>query len=201
MALLENHLEQISLSAAAIAELPFPPPKKFTNALLRSQDITALIRDTEAHERALFKFAPLDPTSAPAFSSIPQRSTIFGSRSEDEHFLKGTNPIPSAKERISALRSRFDQLTSSITRYEARTSIQTSRLAKMNRRGPPNEDDDVFSSGRAGDEACEDKSNEIPINAGDLEREEQEIRELERKKRTLEDRVSGMERDLGGLLR
>ena len=31
--------------------------------------------------------------------------------------------------------------------------------------------------------------------------EEEEIKELERKKRGLEDRVSGMERDLGGLLR
>ena len=36
----------------------FPPPKIFTNALLRAQDITALIRDTEAHERALFSLAP-----------------------------------------------------------------------------------------------------------------------------------------------
>lgn len=32
----------------------FVPPKIFTNALLHSHDITALIRDTEAHERALF---------------------------------------------------------------------------------------------------------------------------------------------------
>jgi len=32
----------------------FPNPKIFTNALLQSHDITALIRDTEAHERALF---------------------------------------------------------------------------------------------------------------------------------------------------
>ena len=35
----------------------------------------------------------------------------------------------------------------------------------------------------------------------DLEREEEEIKELENRKRMLEDRVSGMERDLGGLLR
>ncbi|KAI4257565.1 MAG: hypothetical protein LQ352_001630 [Teloschistes flavicans] len=78
MALLENHLEQISLSAAAIAELPFPPPKKFTNALLRSQDITALIRDTEAHERALFKFAPSDSASIPNHPSVPRRTIAYG---------------------------------------------------------------------------------------------------------------------------
>jgi len=35
----------------------------------------------------------------------------------------------------------------------------------------------------------------------DIERELEEIRELEKKKRALEDRVTGMERDLGGLLR
>ena len=35
----------------------FPPPKIFTNALLQPHDITALIRDTEAHERALFSVA------------------------------------------------------------------------------------------------------------------------------------------------
>lgn len=39
------------------------------------------------------------------------------------------------------------------------------------------------------------------IIVDDLQKEEEEIRELENKKRGLEDRVSGMERDLGGLLR
>lgn len=41
----------------------------------------------------------------------------------------------------------------------------------------------------------------VPMTKADLEREEEEIRELERKKRGLEERVSGMERDLGGLMR
>jgi hypothetical protein len=36
----------------------FPSPKIFTNALLHKHDITALIRDTEAHERALFSVPP-----------------------------------------------------------------------------------------------------------------------------------------------
>lgn len=35
----------------------------------------------------------------------------------------------------------------------------------------------------------------------DLKREEENIKELEFKKRTLEDRVNGMEKDLGGILR
>lgn len=74
MTLLENHLEQISLSSTAIAELSFLPPKIFTNALLHSHDITALVRDTEAHERALFTLAsPEDPSSSAA-----RRSTVHG---------------------------------------------------------------------------------------------------------------------------
>lgn len=39
----------------------FPQPRIFTNALLGSHEITALIRDTEVHERALFQ---VDPSAA-----------------------------------------------------------------------------------------------------------------------------------------
>lgn len=66
--LLSSHLEQIALCSQSIADLPFPPPKQFTNALLSAHDITALIRDTEAHERALFHLAP---------PSLPSRSSDF----------------------------------------------------------------------------------------------------------------------------
>ena len=58
------------------------------------------------------------------------------------------------------------------------------------------DDDD---GGRAEAGAAEEAS--IPLTKEDLEREEEEIKELERKKRGLEDRVTGMERDLGGLMR
>lgn len=56
--LLSSHLDQMAVCASSIASLPFPRPKQFTNALLAPHDITALIRDTEAHERALFSIAP-----------------------------------------------------------------------------------------------------------------------------------------------
>lgn len=69
---LAPHLEQILLSSQSLSSLPFAPPKIFTNgffsplltfhqhpanvstALIRSTDIVSLIRDTDAHERALF---------------------------------------------------------------------------------------------------------------------------------------------------
>lgn len=110
MSFLSNHLEQISLSAQSIASLPyvppanppppskkkvlrppalttpprFPPPKIFTNALLASHDITALIRDTEPHERALFSVPPppprdssIYPDPAAASSTASRRQTVF----------------------------------------------------------------------------------------------------------------------------
>jgi hypothetical protein len=88
--LLSSHLEQISLCSNSIAELPFQGPKIFTNALLSAHDITALIRDTEAHERALFHLAPPPlPTKnsntdfgSTATSSTTQpsnrRATVYG---------------------------------------------------------------------------------------------------------------------------
>ncbi|KAF2834794.1 DASH complex, subunit Spc34 [Patellaria atrata CBS 101060] len=79
--LLDAHLEQISLCAASIAELPFPPPKIFTNALLRPHDITTLIRDTEAHERALFSVPPPPAVSKASDHNINtssnRRNTTF----------------------------------------------------------------------------------------------------------------------------
>jgi len=60
----------------------FPPPKIFTNALLAPHDITALIRDTEPHERALFSVPPPPPRDAslypdPRASTASRRQTVF----------------------------------------------------------------------------------------------------------------------------
>ncbi|KAJ5538003.1 hypothetical protein N7494_007482 [Penicillium frequentans] len=82
MPLLDSHLEQIALSSSAIAELPFPAPRTFTNALLGSHDITALIRDTEAHERALFQVDP--STKAHGTRRATRRGTTFSAESDNE---------------------------------------------------------------------------------------------------------------------
>ncbi|KAK5738576.1 hypothetical protein LTR17_005912 [Elasticomyces elasticus] len=66
--LLSTHLTQIASCSSSIASLSFPQPKIFTNALLHTSDITALIRDTEAHERALFHLAP---------PPLPSKATDF----------------------------------------------------------------------------------------------------------------------------
>ena len=219
----------------------FPPPKIFTNALLHSHDITALIRDTEAHERALFSLAASEKNARSS-----RRTTVFGPNGAGNNFsqshrqksavatllggdlaeqvrrqgaieasergevdvnvlLKGAEklcgiyPVTGAPEKIVSLRSRFEQLSSSIARYEARVAKQQIQLTKLSKR----------ASGDYGDEDDEDEDTanddaekeEYHVTQEDLDRETEEIRQLEEKKRALEDRVSGMESDLGGLLR
>lgn len=75
MSLITAHLDQIALCASSIAELTFPSPKIFTNALLLPHDITTLIRDTETHERALFSVPPPEPPKAHEPSN--RRTTTF----------------------------------------------------------------------------------------------------------------------------
>ncbi|CAK4004576.1 hypothetical protein DOTSEDRAFT_73286 [Lecanosticta acicola] len=243
--LLNSHLEQISLCATSIAELPFPGPKRFTNALLAQHDITALIRDTEAHERALFHLAPpplpsrsaaQDISSAPATgpaasSTTSRRATMYGNRQpknkavaavlggdlyqrtrkesaavrqkgdvDVEILLEGAErllavyPVPGAADKITQLRRRHQQLVANISHYEALVGQQSADLARMNR--PTYDDGDD-------DEIMDDEPivSAPTMTKEDLEREETEIAELEGKKKSLEDRVTGMERDLGGLMR
>ena len=230
------------------AHIRFPPPKIFTNALLHSHDITALIRDTEAHERALFTLSPPEQLPVVPDAKLQRCSTFnpingaglgrsqrqgsavatllggeLGEQIRNENtkegkdrgdvdvnlLLKGAEklcsiyPIVGAPDRISALRSRYEQLAASISRHEARVTKQTAQLAKMNRHkngnGDDNEEDDDDEDGQEQD--VDDAIPHFQVTEEDIQRENDEIEELEKKKRLLEDRVSGMERDLGGLLR
>ncbi|KAF2495592.1 DASH complex, subunit Spc34 [Lophium mytilinum] len=261
MTLLDAHLEQISFCAASIAELPFPPPKIFTNALLHPHDITTLIRDTELHERALFSVPPppAQPKAQDPSASSNRRNTIFnpnggttsitggganavraprrntavaavlgtelverirkgggggagtglGYRTFDgtnrnevdvEVLLEGAEklcgvyPIPGAKDKIAALRQRHRRLEASIESYEIRVAEQNAQLSRMNR---PRDFDDEPEE----EEHEPDALPEIIFTKEDLRREEEEIRELERKKQGLEDRVNSMGRDITGVLR
>lgn len=61
----------------------FPRPRIFTNALLGSHDITALIRDTEVHERALFQINPAAKSHGSQWRAT-RRGTTFSAESENE---------------------------------------------------------------------------------------------------------------------
>ncbi|KAK8183492.1 DASH complex subunit Spc34 [Phyllosticta capitalensis] len=262
MSLLETHLEQISLCSASIAELPFPPPKIFTNALLHPHDITALIRDTESHERALFSVPPPPPAPKAQESASSRRKTVFepnnaGSGStmggganavraprrntavaailgselveriregggggagsglgyrayggrergdidvetllEGAEKLCGVYHIPGVNEKIAQLRQRHARLQSNIDHYEMRVAEQQVQLARQNRHRGDYENDSPPASEP---EPEPEEPAEAPLTIEDLQREEEEIRELEKKKRGLEDRVNSMGRDLRGV--
>ncbi|KAJ5884966.1 hypothetical protein N7495_009476 [Penicillium taxi] len=244
MALLESHLEQISLSSNAIANLPFPPPRIFTNALLGSHDITSLIRDTESHERALFQ---VDPAAKPHGSQrrATRRGTMFPTEPENETMasriysarnksnqsavarvlgsdmmeeikrstgtstrgprgevnievlLRGAEklckvyPVAGAQEKIATLRYRHEIATESIAQLEDRVATNTAELENMRQ---SYEDDDQYAP------ATVPRSDIPEVTDEDIEQELAEIRHLERRKRELEARATGMERDLGGLV-
>ena len=202
-----------------------------------------MIRDTEAHERALFSLAASEKGPRPSSS---RRTTVFGPNGTGNNFsqshrqrsavatllggdlgeqvrrqgaieasergevdvnvlLKGAEklcaiyPVAGAPEKIDSLRSRFEQLSSSIARYEARVAKQQIQLTKLSKRASGEYDDEVAEDEDGADEHVEKEAK--PMTQEDLDRETEDIRLLEEKKRALEDRVSGMESDLGGLLR
>ncbi|EEH03592.1 conserved hypothetical protein [Histoplasma capsulatum G186AR] len=265
MGLLESHLEQISLSATAIADLPFPPPKIFANAMLGPHDITTLIRDTEPHERALFSIDPSansQPRVTSASSANSQRRTtrrvttaasgssfpdlvlplpheggdsmasriyaakhnksqsavtqVLGGDMVDEikkprgevdvkvllrgaEMLCNVYPIPGAQEQISTLRHRHEHLSASIAHLESRIAEQAAQLQRMNRSQDYSSDYDPAEL----ETSTEVLNAEVSphVTEEDLRREILEIHELEARKQKLEERMTGMERDLGELMR
>ncbi|KAL4969967.1 uncharacterized protein BDV14DRAFT_66008 [Aspergillus stella-maris] len=245
MSLLENHLEQIMLSSNAIADLHFPPPRIFTNALLGNHDITALIRDTESHERALFQNEPSAKTSGtqkrttmrttqfqPEGETESMASRIYSARNNRNQsavarvlgsdmmeeikrsartsssgprgevnvdvLLRGAEilcnvyPVAGAQDKIASLRYRHQLISESITELEDRVARNAAELEVMSR-SYNDQYDDLDSASFTSPETTD-------ISDADLVRESEEIRELEIRKRSLEDRVNGMERDLGGLM-
>lgn len=103
--------------------------------------------------------------------------------------------MPGVREKIGSLRMRYEKLSSSIANYESRVSQQTIKLARMNRSKDDAYNEEDFTE--ADVPIAHMASQESRVTTADLEKEVQEIRELEKKKRALEDRIRGIERDLG----
>lgn len=83
-------------------------------------------------------------------------------------------------------------IAESIARLEDRVAANTAELEQMRR--SYGEDEDDYAPVPVSQPNTPDVTDE------DIERELAEIRQLERRKRTLEARVTGMDRDLGGLM-
>lgn len=114
-------------------------------------------------------------------------------------------PLPGALERIPELRQKWANQSNTLAYYEAKVAEQAERLVRMNKRPDDfgDEDDEKIGEGEGGGEG------EDPVNSGimdslmteeDLRREEEEVKELDKKKKELQERLRAMDKDLGGLL-
>ena len=107
--------------------------------------------------------------------------------------LGADSPVAGAGVRIEGLRQRYEVLRRSVERYELIVEGQAKELEKVNRGGGGGGGYVVESL--VGDGAT------ATFTRDDLRREEREVKELEERRKLLEQRVLGMERDLGGLAR
>lgn len=107
--------------------------------------------------------------------------------------------MPGVLEKIVSLRMRHEKLSASIANYESRVTQQTNKLARMNRSKDAVNGKDDFNVPEA--QLAPIAGDQRRVTQEDLDKEADEIRGLEKKKLTLEGRVRGMERDLGGLSR
>ena len=97
------------------------------------------------------------------------------------------------------LRQRHQQLTNSIEKYENRVAEQAMLLSQLNRTRNPKYGGNEIEEDHLHEIAEQKMTNSQPLPETKID--EEEIKELERKKHALEDRVSGMEKDLAGVLR
>jgi hypothetical protein len=105
---------------------------------------------------------------------------------------KSFSPVAGAQEKIANLRYRHEVIANSVAQLENRVATNTAELEQM--RHSYDDDDDDFSPTPVSQSGIPEVTDE------EIEREMAEIAELERKKRALEARVTGMDRDLGGLM-
>lgn len=108
-------------------------------------------------------------------------------------------------ERCREARERYRRVERSLEWYEERVVEQGMRIERLNRegasaRGRTDEEGDTEMGDGEGGEYEEDGEGAVDVDEL-IRLEEEEIRALEARKRELEERVSGMERDLGGLMR
>lgn len=105
--------------------------------------------------------------------------------------------VSGAHEKIRALRNRHEEVAISVSLLEEKVSKQQSVLE---RKTPAVKTEDAIGDGGVEPEDIR-PDTQMAFTEDDFEMEEEEIRGLEARRKALEDRVSDMERDLGGLLK
>jgi hypothetical protein len=207
--------------------------------LLNNPEITALIRDTEPYERALYSFdynsvtrgrpqpnnpdagsngrksgfTPSHPLKQSAVTRVLGNDMLREIRQSTntrphgvvnvEVLLRGAEKlcevysVAGASDKCRALRNRHREVAASIAVLEKKVLKQQSLLDRKNSTLNP---DDAGDENDLDQDSVNDDKHAV-FTEDDFQLEEDEIRELEVRKKALEDRLSGMERDLGGLLK
>lgn len=106
--------------------------------------------------------------------------------------------MPGAAERIANLRIRYSKVLSSVAQYEELISEQAVQMHGRAHQPSIAEDEEEIETSQP---STLHNNSSQHLTKEELQREEASIRELEQKKRSLEQRVIGMDKDLGGLLR
>jgi hypothetical protein len=94
-----------------------------------------------------------------------------------------------AASRIVGLRERYARLAESVAYYEARAAEQAVQLSRLRTPGD-------FEDARDDEDEDEEEQEVEVYTEEDMKREEADIKGLEQRKKTLEERVSAMEKDL-----
>ncbi|ETN45402.1 uncharacterized protein HMPREF1541_09233 [Cyphellophora europaea CBS 101466] len=105
--------------------------------------------------------------------------------------------VEGATDKIATIRRRHQALSGSVTEYQELVLQQQSKLSRFNTGAGYGIADDGVEGGSLDTGVAPARA----FTETDIQTEEAEIRELEARKKALEERVYGMEKDLEGLLR
>lgn len=114
--------------------------------------------------------------------------------------LASVYPVPGALERIAKLQQRAQQLETNIAHYETRVAEQRTELEKMQTPTTGPDSAEVYSTTTSSN----DHMSNIPDVAEPAEDPtimQSDIEQLEQRRKALENRVTGMDRDLSALAR
>ncbi|POS83732.1 hypothetical protein EPUL_004803 [Erysiphe pulchra] len=215
MSHLDKYLEQISLSAESIASLSDTEPheRALFSVLSPQESVSTSKPDTSktsSRRQTVFNVAQGEVMAPRTSVRAPRRNTVVATalgmdlqremkKSEGringevdvEVLLRGVEKlnavysIPGAIEQVQDLRNRFAQVSCTIAQYEGKHDYNDE-----------DKDDNVTSQVED-----EDTILDSMVTDEDILKEENEIKELENRRRELQESINRMDRDLGKLPR
>ena len=103
--------------------------------------------------------------------------------------------VAGATDKVTSIRKRHQQVATSLEEYEEKVLQQQSSLNRFHSGSGYGVEDEAMTAPKM------IQPRSTGFSQQDVDAEDAEIRELEARKKALEERVAAMEKDLGGLLR